>query len=113
VSDPRLPAAFADLEPFVEWAIPTERERYLKRLDSPIEQLRTFFDAMAARAEEIRDYLDKQYGPDMAVEDQRLLWMMFSLICISFAVEVFGAPAVPDTGSAYMERPGEPQTFPV
>jgi hypothetical protein len=113
VTDAQLPAAFADLERFVEWAIPTEKERYLKRLDSTIEELREFFDALAPRSEEIRDYLDKQYGPDMAIEDQRLLWMMFSLICTSFAVEVFNAPAVPDTGSAYMERPGEPQTFPV
>ncbi|MDQ2648527.1 MAG: hypothetical protein M3Z03_03105 [Actinomycetota bacterium] len=109
----QLPAAFADLEPFIEWAIPTEEERYQKRLASTIEELRAFFDAIGPRAAEAREYLDKQYGRDMSIEDQRLLWMMFSLICISYAVEVFGVPAVPDSGSAYIVRSGEPQSFPV
>jgi hypothetical protein len=35
-----LPADFADLEPFSEWALPTERERYAKRLASSIHERR-------------------------------------------------------------------------
>jgi hypothetical protein len=113
MSTNQLPAAFAGLEPFVDWALPTEEERYRKRLASTIEDLRVFFDAIGSRAAEVTEYLDKQYGPDMAIEDQRLLWMMFSLICVSYAVEVFGVPAVPDSGSAYVLRASEPQSYPV
>ena len=31
---PTLPAAFAELEPFVDWALPSEADRYAKRFGS-------------------------------------------------------------------------------
>ena len=108
-----LPAAFADLEDVLQWAIPTEKERYLKRMGSTIEELRVFYEKVAPRAMDAKEYLDKLELLQMPEEAQRLMWLLFSLICVSFAVEVFDAPLVPDTGSAYMERTGEPQTFPV
>jgi hypothetical protein len=113
VSSPVLPAPFADLEGVIEWAIPTERERYQKRLDSSMEELQAFYDVMAPRATDARDYLDQFDLAAMPTDAQRLIWLMFSLITVSFAVEVFGVPRVPDSASAYMERAGEPQTFPV
>jgi hypothetical protein len=41
------------------------------------------------------------------------MWILFSLICVSFAVDVFNQPRVPDTDGVYFGRSGEPQTFPV
>lgn len=108
-----LPAAFSDLECVIEWAIPTERERYQKRMNSSMEELRAFYDVVAPRAAQARDHLDTLELTRMSEPDQRLLWLLFSLITVSFAVDVFGAPRVPDTGSAYATRVGEPPTFPV
>ena len=108
-----LPAPFEDLEAAIEWAIPTEKERYLKRLDSTIEELQAFYDLVEPRADEAKDYLDKFDLDDMPEDAQRLMWILFSLILVSFATDVFGEPQVPDTGSAYMERVGEPPTYPV
>jgi hypothetical protein len=108
-----LPVPFADLEGVIEWAIPTERERYLKRLDSSMEELQAFYDVIAPRVSDARDYLDQLDLAAMPLDAQRLMWLVFSLITVSFAVEVFGVPRVPDSASAYMERAGEPPTFPV
>jgi hypothetical protein len=110
---PLLPAPFADLEGVIEWAIPTERERYQKRLGSSMEELQAFYDTLAPRVSDARDYLDQLDLAAMPPEAQRLMWLVFSLITVSFAVEVFGVPRVPDSASAYMERAGEPPTFPV
>lgn len=115
IEGPLLPAAFAELETFIDYALPTEKERYLKRLDTPMEELTEFYNAVLPRAEEARDYLDKfELDADaIPIEAQRLLWMLFSLISVYYAVEVFGQQRVPDTESAYMERVGEPPTYPV
>ena len=40
-----LPPAFADLEPFAAWCLPTEAERYAKRLASSMDELQAFYDA--------------------------------------------------------------------
>lgn len=110
---PLLPAAFAELEPFVGWALPTEEERYRRRIGSSMADIQAFYDAILPVAAEARDYLDKFELTAMPAEAQRLLWMLFSLINIGYAVEIFGEPQVPDTGSAYMYRIGEPPSFPV
>jgi hypothetical protein len=110
---PKLPDEFADLEPAIEWALPTEAERYQKRIDSSMEDIRAFYDLVAPRAEAARDYLDRFELAAMPIEEQRLMWILFSLICVSFAVEVFNQPRVPDTDGVYFGRSGEPQSFPV
>ena len=53
-----LPPAFADLERFAAWCLPTEAERYAKRLASPMDELQAFYDAAFPRLEEILAYLD-------------------------------------------------------
>jgi hypothetical protein len=108
-----LPSAFADLEPYADWALATEEERYAKRLATPMDDIRAFYDAVFARADDARKHLDSFELTEMPEPEQHLLWLLFSLICVSYAVEVFGVPQVPDSGSAYMRRTGEPETFPV
>ena len=69
-----LPGRFFELEPFVaEWAIDNERDRFFHQMAIPIDSLRTFYDAMAPRAEEIADYLK---GFDLAAlpEGERTLF---------------------------------------
>ncbi len=54
-----LPKEFADLEPFNEWCLPTEPERYAKRLASSMVEMKAFYDAITPRAEEALAYCDK------------------------------------------------------
>ena len=56
---PSLPAEFADLEPFSDWCLQFERERYAKRLASTMPELQTFYDAAFPRLEAILEYLDQ------------------------------------------------------
>ena len=44
-----LPEQFADLEPFADWCLATEAERYAKRLASSMDELQTFYDAAFPR----------------------------------------------------------------
>jgi hypothetical protein len=109
-----LPAEFADLEPLAaDWALPDETSRYRRRLASSMEEIQAFYDAVTPRVPAARDYLDRFELADLPPEAQRLLWLLFSLICVSFAVEVWSDPKVPDTGVAAFERVIEPATYPV
>lgn len=54
----RLPKEFAALEPFTEWALPSERDRHRKRIATDLTTVRTFYDAMFPRMPAIIDFLD-------------------------------------------------------
>ncbi|MDT5399862.1 MAG: hypothetical protein QOK33_3093, partial [Mycobacterium sp.] len=54
-----LPPEFADLEQFSGWCLPTEPQRYAKRLASSMVEMQAFYDAVTARAEEAFTYCDK------------------------------------------------------
>ena len=54
-----LPAEFADLEPYAAWVLPTEPERYARRLASSMAEMQVFYDAAFARLEDALAYLDK------------------------------------------------------
>ena len=103
-----LPAEFTDLEPFVDWAIPTERARYAKRISSTMEELQAFYDAAFGRLEAILEYLD-QFELDALPDDAtHLLWLCYSLVNVSFPAEVWRQPAVPDSGAARIDQIVEP-----
>ena len=90
----QLPGAFRDLEPFVDWALPTEKERMAAREAGNIEGMQVFYDAMLARLPAIVEHL-KQFPLDRMPEDsQRLLNMTFFLIEVSIAVELYRRPQV-------------------
>jgi hypothetical protein len=104
-----LPARFVDLEPFVdEWALPSETERYTKRLTTSMPQIQAFYDAIFPRGAEVLDYLD-QYALDNLPDDAlNLLRLMYSLVCISIAVEAWGQGRIPDTGASEILCLAEP-----
>jgi hypothetical protein len=105
---PTLPADFADLEPFADWAIPTERARYAKRLASTMDELQAFYDAAFPRLEAATAYLQNVDIDGIAEDDKRLLWLFSSLVTVSFPVEVWRQPRVPDSGSATFDAVVEP-----
>jgi hypothetical protein len=90
-----LPAAFQDLEPFLDWALATETERMQKRMTSSMTEIRTFYDAMLARMDAIVEYLKQFPANDMPVETQTLFQLSLSLIEVANAVELYKQPKLP------------------
>jgi hypothetical protein len=109
MSDSKLPSEFADLEPFAaKWCLATERERYAERLRSSVDDMQGFYDACFGRAEAAMKYLDQFPLDEMPDEALNLLHLLYSLINISFVVEAWRQPNVPDSGAAYLDLVLEP-----
>jgi len=106
---PLLPSQFSELEPFAkEWCLASEPERYAKRLASSMDELQAFYDALFPRVEEAIAYLDRFSLYDLPDDAQRLLQLLYSLILVSFPVEIWRQPYIPDTGTASFELKLEP-----
>ena len=103
-----LPPDFAELEPFSEWCLATEADRYAKRLASTMEEMQTFYDAAFPRLEDVLGYLDRLELDALPEDAGRLLMMCYSLINVSFPVEVWRQARVPDSGAASMDAVIEP-----
>ena len=103
-----LPTEFADLEPFADWVLPTEPERYAKRLASTMPQMKEFYDAAFPRLEDAIDYCDKFDFDDLPDDARALVHLMQSLVMVSFPIEVWKQPRVPDSGAAWADITYEP-----
>ena len=104
-----LPDGFADLEPYiVDWARPTREERYAVRLSKTIDELSEFYDVVAPRAEEAIAYLNRLDLRDLPADAARLLQLLYSFILVSYAVNIFHQPRIPDSGSAFFATVVEP-----
>lgn len=104
-----LPAEFADLEPFAPtWCLPTEHERYTTRLASTTKQMQAFYDAAMPRTEACLAYLDSLPFDALPQDATNLLHLLYSVIQVSFPVEVWRQPRVPDTGSSTFDCHTEP-----
>ena len=109
MSVPMLPEGFAELEPWVaDWARPTRAERYAMRLSKTIEELEAFYDAVAPRAEEAIAYLNGLDLGDLPDDAARLLQLLYSFVLVSYSVNVFMQPRIPDSGAAFFEMVAEP-----
>ena len=103
-----LPAEFADLEPFLDWDLATEPERYAKRLSSSMAEMQAFYDAAFPRLEDAIAYCDKFPLDDLPEDARTLMHLMQSLVMVSFPVEVWKQPKVPDSGATYLDCVKEP-----
>jgi hypothetical protein len=104
MADRLLPQQFSDLEPFARtWCIANEPERYAKRLASTMQEMQAFYDACFPRAEAAIAYLDTFPLHDLPDDARRLLHLLYSLIMVSFPVEIWRQPYIPDTGTASFE----------
>lgn len=105
----RLPPEFADLEPFAStWCLPTERQRFAQRMASTMDAMQGFYDAAMPRAEDAIAYCDKFPLDDLPGDAERLLQLVYSLIMVSFPVEAWRQPHIPDSGAAYLDLLIEP-----
>jgi hypothetical protein len=104
-----LPEAFADLEPFAStWCLPTEPERWARRLASTMADMQAFYDACFPRGEAAIEHCDRFDLEDLPPDVERLLQLLSSLALVSYAIEVWQQPLPVDTGSARMDRIREP-----
>jgi len=105
---PNLPSGFSDLEPYADWALRTEAERYARRLASSMDELQAFYDAAFPRLEDAISYCDQFPLSDLPEDAEHLLWLCYSLVNVSFPVEVWRQARVPDSGAATMDVIVEP-----
>ena len=103
-----LPAEFQDLEPYADWCLRTEAERYAKRLASSMDELQAFYDAAFPRLEAALVHLDALPFEDLPTDATHLLWLCYSLVNVSFPIEVWRQARVPDSGAASMDVVIEP-----
>ena len=104
-----LPAEFADLEPFADWAVWGEKARYAKRIASTMDELQAFYDAAFPRVEAAVEYLDAiPYDDSMPDEAKHLLWLFCALVTVSFPIEVWRQQRVPDSGASTFDAVLEP-----
>jgi hypothetical protein len=109
MTERQLPEGFSELEPWVDdWALATRAERYAARLDRPFDELVAFYDAIAPHAERAIAHLDGLDINDLPQEDIRLMHLLYSMILVSYAVNVFKQNRIPDSGAAFFEMVAEP-----
>jgi hypothetical protein len=104
-----LPADFSALEPYSGWVLETESERYAKRLASTMEEMQGFYDAAFPLLEAAMTHLDTFGLHELPEPERNLMLLMMSLVVVSFPVEVWKQPRVPDSGAAYLELLVEPK----
>lgn len=103
-----LPTEFADLEPHLAWALPTEPERYARRLASTMDEMQAFYDAAFPRLEDAMAYCGDTAPDELGDDARTLVHLMQSLVMVSFPVEVWKQARVPDSGAAYLDLIREP-----
>ena len=109
MGDDMLPPQFSELEVFAaDWALPTEDERYTKRLKSTMQEMEAFYDAILPRVKEAVAFLNQFDLNEMPNQARKLMRLLYSAIAVSWAVEVWKTPVVPDSQAAYFQTFKEP-----
>jgi hypothetical protein len=109
MAEARLPSPFADLQPFAaKWCLGSERERFAERMASSMADMQAFYDAITPRAEEAMAYCDQFPLDDLPDDVLNLMHLLYSMIMVSYPVECWGQPHIPDTGSVYLDLVSEP-----
>ena len=104
-----LPAEFADLEPFAHsWCLATEGERWQQRHRSTMPELEAFYNAAFPRLEAAIEHCDAFPLDDLPADVTNLLWLIYSIVMVSMAIEIFHQPKTIDAADALLDRIREP-----
>lgn len=103
-----FPAGFEDLEPLADWAVHSEAARYDKRMASTMDELQAMYDTVLPRMEAITEHLRGVPMEGIGEADSRLLWLACAFITVSFPVEAWRQPKVPDSGASTIDAYFEP-----
>ena len=101
-----LPPEFSQLEHLVaEWAIEDGHERYVKRVNSSMDEIQAFYDEVFPHAEEAVAYIDKfDYSEPLPEDVANLRNLLYSLITVSLAVELWKQPRVKHSANTILTR---------
>ncbi len=101
-----LPLEFSELEHLIpEWAIEDGHERYLKRVNSSMDKIQAFYAEVFPRAEEAVAYIDKfDYSEPLPEDVANLRNLLYSLITVSLAVELWKQPRVKHSAKTILTR---------
>ena len=101
-----LPQEFSHLEHLVtEWAIEDGHERYVKRVHSSMAEIQAFYDELFPHAEEAVAYIDKfDYSEPLPEDVANLHNLLYSLITVSLAVELWRQPRVKHSANTILTR---------
>jgi hypothetical protein len=87
----QLPTGFEALEPFVDkWAIEGSANRMQMRLDSSMDDMKSFFEAATPLAEPALALLDQKPLSKLDNHEKNLMNLILSLAHVSLAVEIQG-----------------------
>jgi hypothetical protein len=103
-----LPAQFSALEPFADWIIEKQNDRYMKRINSPMAEMQAFYDVGFPLMPELIDFIQQYDLDDLPDEVRLLMRLIFSLVEVSLPVEIWRQGRVPDSGAAHVECIREP-----
>ncbi len=79
------------------WGLPTTEDRLEKRLESSMDEIRSFYEAMLPRLSEVIEYLNQFPLESIPEQDQPMARAALAMCEIDNAVNKWGA-AVVDTG---------------
>ena len=101
-----LPPEFSQIEHLVdEWAIEDGHARYVKRVNSSMEQIQAFYDRVFPVAEDAVAYVDKfDYAEPLPEDVANLRNLLYSLITVSLAVELWKQPRVKHSANTILTR---------
>ncbi|ARR79489.1 hypothetical protein MOTT12_03825 [Mycobacterium intracellulare subsp. yongonense] len=101
-----MPHEFSQLEHLVpEWAIEDGHERYLKRVNSSMAEIQAFYEEVFPHAEEAVAYIDKfDYAEPLPEDVANLRNLLYSLITVSLAVELWRQPRVKHSAKTILTR---------
>ena len=96
MTEPTLPAAFADLAPHLGWALSGADARQAKRRGSSRQDLRDFYDAVLPRLEAILAEVDRHPLGGLPESHRALYDIALSLAEVAPHIELYGgSPGVP------------------
>ncbi len=97
----KMPPEFVELEPFLDWARPSETQRRQYRESLEMDEISEFYDAVLPHANAVFDHFRKAEseagGPDLVSPETRTLFtLMLAFSEASLSVEMHKSPIVPD-----------------
>lgn len=103
-----LPQEFSELAHLVdEWAIEDGHARYVKRVNTSMEEIQAFYDQVFPHAAEAVAYIDKfDYSEPLPDDVANLRNLLYSLITVSLAVELWKQPRVKHSANTILTRLG-------